>query len=156
MVQVDPWIYPVLVLAEHWPSMSFVAQALGCLDITTWCSFLSTKSKVEFESTRLGSSLTTTRPLEEVGRRFCNQLGLTVLLQGGGPFVNHHRCWVESALKCPKTLEVMLDGDGNSWDSTFLWKMEFSHHSLGGITNGTWSARCSKPLDKPQDSLSAI
>ena len=71
LVQVVPWVYPVLILAEQWPSMAFAAQALGCLDITTWCPFISAKSKVAFESTRLGSTLMN-RPLEVVARQFVN------------------------------------------------------------------------------------
>ena len=57
-VKAGPWSWLVLVLAEDWPSWAFSVQAIGCLDITTWCKFKSGKYKVEFTSTRLGSSLT--------------------------------------------------------------------------------------------------
>ena len=50
-------------------------------------------------------------------------------------------------------LEIMASDDGNGWDNTFLWKMELAHQSLGGVTNGTWSVRCSELLIKPQEGL---
>ena len=51
------WQHLVLAFAEAWPNIPYTAQALGCLDITTRCVFRSAKSKVEFASTRLGSTL---------------------------------------------------------------------------------------------------
>ena len=40
-VKADPWDRPVLMFAEDWPSLAFAAEAIGCLDITTWCKFKS-------------------------------------------------------------------------------------------------------------------
>ena len=91
--------------------------------------------------------------LDEVACRFANQPGLTVLLQGGGSFVNQHRRWVEKELKCSKTLEIMPKEDAEGWDDVFLWKMDLSHRALGGVTSGTWLMRCSEALDQPQKGL---
>ena len=151
-VQLTPWSHPVLVIAEEWPSMAFAAHALGCLGITTWCSFLSAKSKVEFESTRLGSTLMR-RPLPEVARPFAGQPGLTVLIQGGSSFVNEHRRWVENELKQAKTLEIIPEGEGEGWDETFMWKGKLSHQALGGVTSSSWLFCCYEPLAEPRKGL---
>ena len=81
--------------------------------------FLSAESEVEFESTRLGSTLTR-RPLAEIARQFINQPGMTMLLQGGTSFVNQHQRCVEKELKYAKTLEIIPEGDVEGWDDTFL------------------------------------
>ena len=148
-VETIPWSFPVLVLAESWPSWSFAAQALGCVDITTWCRFVSAKSKVEFESTRLGSTLMSCS-LKEVARKLTGQPGLTILIQGGASFANEHRRWAEKEFKKAKTLEFIPEGKEDGWDNTFLWKGNVSHQSLGGVTSGTWSYRCSEPLPEPR------
>ena len=104
------WQYPVLIFAEQWPSMSFAAQALGCLDITTWCKFSSAKSKVEFISTRLGSTLSR-EPLVNLLKRFVKLQRVTVIIQGSTTFTNQYREWSEVNLKHAKTLEVISKSD---------------------------------------------
>ena len=139
------WHHPVLILAEKWPSMSFAVQALGCLDITTWCKFSSAKSKVEFTSTRLGSTLSSDR-LDRLSKRFACLQGVTLIIQGSASFTNFHRKWAEDNLKHAKTLEVIPRSDITNWDNTFLWKGEVRHQDVGGVTTGVWSYRCSEPL----------
>ena len=82
-----PWSHPVLVIAEEWPSFTYAAQAAGCLDITTWCDFKTAKSKVEFLSTRLGSTLADYL-LEAVAKQFTPVQYLIVLIQGSPSFSN--------------------------------------------------------------------
>ena len=96
-VTCEPWTHPVLILAEEWPSLAFAAQATGCLDITTWCSFKSGKSKVEFTLTRLGSTLTSVS-LDILAARYAIQHGDTVLIQGCTAFANQMQSWVEGSV----------------------------------------------------------
>ena len=149
MVHTKTWSSPVLVLTEIWPSLLYAAQALGCLDITTWCRFESAKAKVEFSSTRLGSTFAE-GSLELMATRFASQQNVTgVLIQGSAAFLNKCRKWVEDKLKDAKTLEVIPEKDMGSFDNTFLWKDRLSHCELGGVISGVWSYRCSKPLGDP-------
>ena len=140
----------MLMFAEVWPSLSFAAQAMGCLDITTWCKFKSGKSKVEFTSTRLGSSWTGDL-FDSLAARYGNQHQVTVLIQGWGNFTKHVRVWSDENLTQAKTLE-QTDEIGD-WDNTFLWKGDLSHQALGGVTTGSWSYRCSEPLGDPKDGI---
>ena len=84
-LNVEPWTHPVLVIAEHWPSFTYAVQAVGSLDITTWCSFKMAKSKVEFLSMRLGTTLIDLS-LGDLAKRFAPLLHLTVLIQGSPTF----------------------------------------------------------------------
>ena len=151
-VEVEVWNHPVLVLAETWPSFAFAAQAVGCLDIKTWCKFGSAKSKVEFMSTRLGSTLAESS-LEELVKLYANQPTLTVLIQGDATFCNRFRKWSCQRFPLAKTLELTLECDSNRWDETFLWKGSLSHRALGGVTSGTWLYRCSESLAEPRKGL---
>ena len=132
--------------------MAFAAQAVGCLDIKTWCKFESAKSKVEFMSTRLGSTLAESS-LEELAKLYATQPTLSVLIQGGSNFCNRLHNWASKSFLLAKSLELIPDHDVASWDSTFLWKGELSHQSLGGVTSGTWLYRCSEPLLKAREGL---
>ena len=149
VVHTRAWSFPVLVLAEVWPSFSYAAQALGCLDITTWCHFESAKAKVEFTSTSLGKTLSE-GSLAFLAMRFASQSSVTVLIQGSASFTNECRKWEEEQLKMAKTLEVIPEMDVDIHDNTFLWKGHLSHRELGGVTSGVWRYRCSEPLDDPQ------
>ena len=151
-VNFEVWDHPVLVLAEVWPSMAFAAQAVGCLDIKTWCKFESAKSKVEFTSTRLGSTLAELS-LDELAKLYANQSTLSVLIQGGASLCNRLRDWASKSFPQAKALELIPDNDVANWDDTFLWKGELSHQSLGGVTSGTWLYRCSEPLSKAREGL---
>ena len=152
MVKFEAWHHPVLVVAEGWPSVAFAAQAVGCLDITTWCKFGSAKSKVEFTSTRLGSTLVESS-LDELAELFSTQSTLTVLIQGGASFCDQIRIWTDKSFPHAKFLKLIPDNDVSSWDDTFLWKGELSHQALGGVTSGTWVYRCSEPLSKAREGL---
>ena len=131
------WSHPVLIVAEGWPSMSFAAQAVGYLDVTTWCKFEYAKSKVEYMSTRLGSTLTE-MSLEKLAVCFASQPAVTVLIQGQAEFSNHFRGWADRELRNAKTLEVIPDTDLDRWDGTFLWKGNLSHQDLGGVTRNRY------------------
>jgi len=145
IVKTEPWAHPVLVFAEDWPSLAFSAQAVGCLDITTWCHFKSGKSKVDFTSTRSGSSLSNAS-LEELAACYGNQHLVTVLIQGRAVFTNKYRTWAETSLTRAKTLELVPTCEVDGWDDTFLWKGDLSHQTSSGVTSGSWSYRCSEPL----------
>ena len=153
VIRTEPWSRPVLVFAEDWPSLAFSAQAVGSLDITTWCKFKSGKSKVEFTSTRLGSSLASDS-LDKLAARYGNQCQVTVLVQGCATFANEMQSWAEKNLIQAKTLELIPTPKVGDWDNTFLWKGAFEHHVLGGVTSGSWSYRCSEPLGDPNISMS--
>ena len=107
------WQHLVIIFAENWPSMSFAVHSLGCLDITTQCNFSSAKSKVEFTSTRLGSTVSS-KPLVNLPRRSVGMHGVTVVIQGSSSFSNRHRKWAENNLPHAKTLEVIPKYDTSS------------------------------------------
>ena len=151
-VQASVWQHPVLMFAEKWPSMAFAAQALGCLDITTWCNFSYAKSKVEFSSTRLGSTLSR-EPLVNLSKRFVKLQGVTVVIQGSTTFANQYQKWTEGNLQHAKTLEVIPKHDIARWDDTLLWKGDLRHQDLGGVTTGVWSYQCSESLADPKHSI---
>ena len=153
IVRALSWQFPVLIFAEKWPSMSFAAHALGCLDITTWCQFSSAKSKVEFTSTRLGPTLTS-ETLSSLAKRFERLAGVTIILQGNAMFTNQYRRWAEVHMSHAKTLELIPSSDVGNWDDTFLWKGDLCHKDVGGVTSGSWSFRCSKPLGDPRHTIS--
>ena len=132
--------------------MSFAAQALGCLDITTWCKFSSAKSKVEFTSTRLGSILSR-EPLVNCLKWFAKLQGVTVIIQGSATFANQYCKWSEVNLQHAKTLENIPKSNIAKWDDTFLWKRNLRHQDIGGVTTGVWSYHCSESLSDPNRSI---
>ena len=142
----------MLVFAEDWPSLAFAAQAIRCVDITTWCKFKFGKSKVEFTSTRLGSSLTGAL-LYSLAARYGNQHQVEVLIQGHANFAKRFSAWAKKTLIQAKTLELVPTCENGDWDSTFLWKGDLSHQALGGVTSGLWLYRCSEPVGDPKGGI---
>ena len=57
--------------------------------------------------------------------------------------------WSEMNLSQARTLELMPTDEIMDLDDTFLWKGGLSHQSLGSVTSGSWSYRCSEPLEEP-------
>ena len=104
---------------------------------------------MEFTSTRLGSTLTGLS-LDSLGKRYCTQRQVTVLIQGAPHFTSHFREWSEKKLRQARTLELIPTDEVKDWDDTFLWKGDLSHQSLGGVISGSWSYRCSEPLEEPR------
>ena len=118
MAKAESWIHPVVIFAEKWPSLAFAAQTVACLDITTWFEFKSGKSKVEFTSTRLGSTLTGAL-LDVLAKQYTNQQRVTVLIQGCVSFINQFCKWSEDVLNQVRSLELTPTGEIDDWDETF-------------------------------------
>ena len=81
------WEHPVIIITQGWPSWSFCADSLGCLNLITWCVFSLPKSKLELCASQLSSSLVNGGE-EALKLRIRDMKHMCVLIQGGASFTN--------------------------------------------------------------------
>jgi len=83
-LQKNAWSDLVVVLAESWPSWSFVLDSLECSNVTTYSECQSENVKAEFVNTHLGSTLLNN--LDEILQLYITSGLPIVYIQGSDEF----------------------------------------------------------------------
>ena len=137
-----------LVLAEGFPSWSFVLKSLGCTEIHTVTKGLTLEEKDEMVAAGVPGETTSWNNLKQVCKSLSGRPNVFVWVQGSESFINktiklrkHYSftnitCCVSSSA----TGSELVNEDG------LVWRY-LKHASLGGLTTGRWRCATSCVLD---------
>ena len=137
-----------LVLAEGFPSWSFVLRSLGCQEIHTITKGLTLEAKDELRSAKVPGESNSWNNLHQVCKSLSDRPNVFMWVQGSETFIN-------KAIKIRKhysftniTCCVASSASGTSLqdEDGLIWRF-LKHASLGGLTTGRWRCATSCEID---------
>ena len=144
------WPGLVAVLAESWPSWSFVLDSLGCSNMLTYSECQSEEAMAELGTTHLGSTFVNN--LDEI-LQMCIASGPPIIcIQGSDEFCLR---MMESTGGLSYLSRVVVsptvpdeESRASRIDGRFI-----SHWEVGGLTDGSWVYECDHSLTLEPSSL---
>ena len=137
-----------LVLAEGFPSWSFVLKSLGCTEIHTVIKGLTLEEKDELGTAGVPGETVSWNNLKQVCQSLSDCPNVFVWVQGSESFINN-------AIKLQKhysftniTCCIASSDDGSNLvnEDGLVWRF-LKHASLGGLTTGRWRCATSCMID---------
>lgn len=145
------WINLVVVLAESWPSWSFVLDSLGCSNVITYSEHQSEIVKAEFESTHLGDTLRNN--LDEM-LQLCLTSGFPIVcIQGSAEFCSRMEDFTDSFSFLSRVIVTSMSSVEEDVFAASGNGGLISHWDVGGLTDGSWTYSCNQPLVLEPSSL---
>ena len=137
-----------LVLAEGFPSWSFVLKSLGCTEIHTVTKGLTLEEKDEMISAGVPGETASWKNLKQVCKNLSGRPNVFVWVQGSESFINKAITLWKHYLFTNITCCVSSSAVGSElvYKDGLIWRI-LKHSSLGGLTTSRWRCATSCALD---------
>ena len=137
-----------LVLAEGFPSWSFVLQSLGCSEIHTITKGLTLEGMNEVRTAEVPGKTASWKNLDQVCKGLSDRSNVFVWVQGSEAFINNaikiRKHYSFTNITC--CVASSVDGGGLMDEDGLVWRF-LKYSSLGGLTSGRWRCATSCMLD---------